>query len=415
MIVPAKRRLSLIFAAVLIGFNALILAGFFLYFHESLLIALRQHMEEEIQTELLPHYRRSDPREIGALSDTDRFQILDRSGAVRVGTSNSADFHPRLNRALLAAAFTGTEGYERLTVNGQPYMIAYRPLDSGHVLRAAGPMELLVRNERIFLAGALMALPVLFLLSFAISRYLLNQAMQPIAEVFTYQETFSSSVTHELMSPLTSLRGNLEVALRRPREPGEYEETLHLALGEVTRIIDLLGDLSLLACSRRKPLELFRERVSLGALLDHRAGQLARRAAERGIRLQWQQDSPAWCAGDVALVRRTLDNLLDNALKYTPAGGTVSIRLGNQGEWAVLEMANAVAAQPIGVAEQLFEPFERGNQAGGPVPGKGLGLYISRYIARSHGGDLRIDPAREGRFAIVLSLPACAPAGAAAA
>jgi signal transduction histidine kinase len=415
MIAPTKRRLSLIFAAVLIGFNALMMGGLFLYFHQSLTIALRQHIEEEIQNELLPHYRRNDLHEIGELSDTDRFQILDRAGAVLAATRNSADFQPGLNRALLAGAFAGTVGYERLNVNGQPFLVAYHPLDDEHVVRAAGPMELLARYERIFLAGGLTALPVLFLLSFAISRYLVNQAMQPIAEVSTYQETFSSNVTHELMSPLTSLRGNLEVALRRRREPGEYEETLRLALGEVARIIDLLNNLSLLASSRFKPLDLFRERVNLEALVRRRAEQAARQAAAQGIEVKVLQDSPAWCTCDVGLIQRTLDNLLDNALKYTPPGGQASIRTGNYGEWTVLEMANTAAADAEVSPERLFEPFERGGQAGGPVLGKGLGLYISRYIARSHGGDLRINAAERGRFVIALSLPAAAPGSADAA
>ena len=155
-----------------------------------------------------------------------------------------------------------------MEVKNEPYLVSYFPIDGKYIGRAAVSLAEVKKYESVFLKLILVTLPGIFLISFFVSRYLVNQAMEQVSDFFTFQETFSSNVTHELRSPLASLKGNLEVTLRKDRETEEYKDIINLSLKEVDRIINLLNNLNLLASSKFKPLDLFKDSVDISKVID---------------------------------------------------------------------------------------------------------------------------------------------------
>src|SRR3990172_7085223 len=272
MIVPVKRRLTRIFTAVALGFSVLILSISYFFVHYSTFSEVKRHMNEDIERDFLDQFNRSGLDPFRDMWNEHRFQILNRQGVVIVSTRNSMDFYPLLNRELLKKAFSGKRRFEELEVKNEPYLVSYFPIDGKYIGRAASSLTEVRKYESAFLKLILFTLPGIFLISFFISRYLVNHAMEQISDFFTFQETFSSNVTHELRSPLASLKGNLEVTLRKDRETEEYKEILQLGLKEVDRIINLLNNLNLLASSKFKPLDLFTDSVDISKVIDELVG-----------------------------------------------------------------------------------------------------------------------------------------------
>ena len=214
----------------------------------------------------------------------------------------------------------------------------------------------------------------------------LNGMLTRLDRAFKVQRRFTADASHELRAPLNVLRGEMEVALRRPRSPEYYQETLRRCLDEAVRMTRLAADLLLLARSDAGlPLE-HRSEVDLLAL----SGRIARRysllTAEREQRLLVEGE-PALVMGDEGVLERAVGNLIDNAVKYSPAGGTIRARVSADGSASV-----TVSDEGPGVPEEhlphLFTRFFRGDAARTRTDSHGLGLAIAQAAAQSHGGRL---------------------------
>ncbi|MBS1114232.1 MAG: hypothetical protein H6Q92_1995, partial [Nitrospirae bacterium] len=234
MINPTKKRLTRIFTAVALSFSVLILSISYFFVHYSSFNEMKRHLNEDIETEFLEQFYHSGLEPFKNIWHEHRFQILNRDGEVK----------------------------------NETYLVAYFPIDGKYVGRAAISLTEAKKYQSVFLKLILITLPGIFLISFFVSRYLVNQAMDQISDFFTFQETFSSNVTHELRSPLASLKGNLEVTLRKDRGTEEYKDILNLSLKEVDRIINLLNNLNLLASSKFKPLDLFKDSADISKVID---------------------------------------------------------------------------------------------------------------------------------------------------
>jgi signal transduction histidine kinase len=267
MINPTKRSLTRTFAVVTLLFSVLILGLSYFFVHYGTTRELKRHMHQDIEKEFLDQFNNSGLEPFKDMWNENRFQILNKEGEVIVSTRNSMKFYPLLNREHLREAFSGKRNFEELEVMNAPYLISYFPIDGNYIGRTALSLTEAKKYENMFLKLILLTLPGILLISFFISRYLVNKAMEQISDFFTFQETFSSNVTHELRSPLASLKGNLEVTLRKDRGTEEYKEILNLSLKEVDRIINLLNNLNLLASSKSKPLDLFTDIVVVSNLV----------------------------------------------------------------------------------------------------------------------------------------------------
>ncbi len=406
MILSAKKRLTIIFTVVIVAFNSIILAVGYVFLHQSSMSAAKRHMADGIQREFLGEYRQSGLEPVEDLWSKNFIQVLNKDGSALVTSRNSEQFYPELDDSLLDKAYNGKNVFIVREIGNDDYMISYFPIDGAFVGRAALSLRESQKYEKTFLDLIYIGFPLMVLFSYVTSRFLVNHATKKISDFFTFQETFSTNVTHELRTPLASLKGNLEVTLRKERSIGDYKETLHLSLREVDRIIGLLNNLYLLASSKFKPLDLFKNEADFVDIVTTVAKEYAAAVADRGIKFTLSESGTAFCHCDGALIQRTVENLLDNAVKYTPVGGSISMEVRKDEKKIFLTITNTCKTFDRRELEHLFDPFYRGRNAeDGRIEGKGLGLYISRYIIRSHGGDIKVNNTYGNIFSLTVSLP----------
>ncbi len=234
----------------------------------------------------------------------------------------------------------------------------------------------------------------------------LNGMLARLEEAFTQTRRFAADAAHELRTPLTVLRGEIEVALRTGRSPEEYRRVLTSSLEEVERLIRLAEDLLLLSRSVAGP-EVSSAPVELEPLLLEVLDTAARLAQGAGVSVRINSTVPATVRGDAMALRRALMNLVENAIKYTPAGGKVELGLTTTDGAATLTVADTGIGIASSDVERIFEPFVRLDAARGrETGGTGLGLAIARSIVIAHGGTLTVEthPDAGSRFSIRLPL-----------
>ncbi len=258
-----------------------------------------------------------------------------------------------------------------------------------------------VRHEQRELARVLaVLLPAGLGLALAGGRWLAGRAIRPIEEALAASRRFTADASHELRTPLAALRTEVEVALRRERAPEEYRATLASVLEEAERLSALSARLLDLArADRPGGLPLEREAVALDALARDVCERLRPVASERGVALAGAAPGERAGAtavedgftvdGDRARLRELLENLVDNALKYTGAGGRVDVRLGRARGAIALEVADTGAGIAPEHLPHIFERFYRADPARGRG-GAGLGLSIVRAIVDAHGGSVDV-------------------------
>jgi signal transduction histidine kinase len=391
---------------ILVLFTVVILAVIAVYFHQTIVHAVKRHMKEVVQGNFIDQFKRAGIDTSNPAWDEYHFQILNDKGDIVVASRNSATFYPVLNRDLLGSSFSGGGGFETLGIQEELYIISYFPLNERFAGRIAVPLASAIQYEKDLYRVVFIIFPGILLLSYLVSRYLVRQAMKPVSDAFTYQESFSSSVSHELRSPLASLKGNLEVTLRKERSSEEYRNAIALGLTEVDRIISLLNDLNLLASSRFKPLDLFREQVDLTVIITELYKSILPRIQAKKIGIQNTVDSGGICVCDKGLMKRVFENIFTNAVNYTPEGGKIVIRVFEGMGKLLVNVSNTCTGISRNELPDLFEPFYRGKSVTkGKTQGKGLGLFITRYIVRSHGGEVAAKLLDNGMFSLTVSLP----------
>ena len=235
----------------------------------------------------------------------------------------------------------------------------------------------------------------------------LNEMLGRLNTDFQEIRRFSADASHELQTPLTVLKGEIEVGLRSPRKPEEYQSILRSALEETDRIARLVEGLLLLSRSDAGVLRMDRRPVDLLTLIEWIVKEVQPLSEARSIKLRIGPTEPAQVLGDPDHLRRLILNLVDNALKYTPPGGGVEISLRPEEKSALLQVADT----GIGIApedqEKIFRRFHRAAAARAQgESGAGLGLAIARSIVEAHGGRMQVESAvgRGSIFTVYLPL-----------
>ena len=202
------------------------------------------------------------------------------------------------------------------------------------------------------------------------------------------------------------MQGELEVALRAPRTPDEYRRVLTSALEESGRIARLVEGLLLLSRADAGVLRMDHQPVDLAHLVAEVCEQSQVLAKARGVTLDLGPLTPATIQGDHQHLRRLLVNLVDNGLKYTLAGGHVTLALHQDGAWAVLRVADTGIGLPLEEQERIFQRFYRAPAAVlRGEEGSGLGLCIARSIVEAHGGYVQVESAEDHGSTFTVSLP----------
>lgn len=233
----------------------------------------------------------------------------------------------------------------------------------------------------------------------------LNEMLSRLEESFQRLSDFSSDLAHELRTPLSNLLTQTQVTLGRARTADEYRDILASNAEEFERLSRTIADMLFLAKAENKqlvprpePLELAGE---VGELLEF-YGVLAE---EKEILLAVVGQGSVF--GDRLMLRRAISNLLSNALRHTPAGGTVTVRIEEAGDAVVrLAVENSGPSIPAEHLPRLFDRFYRADSARQrTTEGSGLGLAITRSILTAHGGDVTVSSA-DGMTRFCLVLPA---------
>jgi two-component system OmpR family sensor kinase len=236
----------------------------------------------------------------------------------------------------------------------------------------------------------------------------LNDMLGRLDAAFQQIRQFSADASHELQTPLTILKGEIEVALRTARSPQEYQRVLASALEESDRIARLVEALLLLSRADAGVLRMDCQPVDLADLVAEVVEQARVLAATQGVSLESQPVAPITIHGDRVHLRRLLLNLVDNGIKYTPAGGRVLLSLKRDKEWAALQITDSGIGLAAQEQERVFQRFYRTPEAVSQgKEGSGLGLCIARSIATAHGGRLEVQSAIGcgSTFTVFLPLP----------
>lgn len=235
-----------------------------------------------------------------------------------------------------------------------------------------------------------------------------NEMLNNLEEAYRWQQRFVSDASHELRAPLTAIQGNLEILSRnRNMSEAEQEEALSEAAREATRLSRLVADLLALARADAG-IAIKLEPVDLDAVVMDTFRTAQGLVRGQGQKVEIQNLEPVKVVGDEDRLKQLLLILLDNAIKYTPGGGKISISLDQdrEGSTALLKVIDT----GIGIAEKdlphLFERFYRADPARGRDPGgTGLGLSIAGWIIERHHGRIEISSQPGQGTTISVSLP----------
>ncbi len=323
-------------------------------------------------------------------------QIGDHVYAIQVATSlDDANATLRLARILFLAMSTGILGAVVLT-GAMLARTVLRPID--RIVARARVIGESALAERLPHPGTQDEMARLV--------ETLNDMLARIERSFEAQRRFTADASHELRSPLSRLRAELEVTLRRARERAEYEETLRSCLSEVERLSHLTDELLMLARLDAGGSSGAPRSVDLISILHEAVKLLGPEALRRNVALV--TDIPPELAVKVApaAVSHVVANVLDNAVKFSPLGGDVTIGVAIEGSSAVVAVSNSGPGIPEDELPRLFERFYRGSAARHmEAPGVGLGLAICRALVEGQGGRISVHSAIDSGVTFTIRLP----------
>lgn len=230
-----------------------------------------------------------------------------------------------------------------------------------------------------------------------------NETLGRLEASFEQMRRFTTDVSHELRTPLTAIRSVGEVALRAHHDEAGYRSIIGSMLEEVDRLAGLVDRLLTLSRAESGQATLSLEAVDLQMLVDDVVSHLSVLAEEKRQSLTVDRgDVPASVRADRQVLRQALINLVDNAIKFTPAGGDIRIRITQTAREALVDVADSGPGIPDDTRARMFDRFYRGDDA--RAGGTGLGLSIARGAVEANGGRLTLERAgRDGStFRILL-------------
>jgi heavy metal sensor kinase len=280
---------------------------------------------------------------------------------------------------------------------GIGYVVAGRVLRPvGQITRAARRIQATNLSERIALEGPQDELKTL--------ADTFDEMLGRLDASFTAQRQFVADASHELRNPLAVIQTNADVALQEEGVPIEVRSRLEAVRRASERMRRLVDDL--LALARLELASGSRTDVDLAAVVDEVSDELGPLARAAGLELETHTEAGLHVVADRDAVKRALANLLDNALRYSPASGAVRIGAGRRNGWAVLSVADDGPGLSEGEQERVFERFWRSDSSRSRESGgAGLGLAIVRRIAESHGGDVAVTSAPGAGSTFEIRLP----------
>ncbi len=262
--------------------------------------------------------------------------------------------------------------------------------------------QLLREYQEILQRSIVLADIVTIAVAGALSYFLAGRTLRPIRELLSSQRQFYANAAHDLRTPLAVMKTEAEVALRDPRGSGEARGILESSLEEIDRMSAMVEEMLLLSvrahAQRRSRGEVEnpgaapqRKQTDLSGLAAGAVERMRPRAEAKGLELVPPTAEPAMLRLDSRAVERALANVIENAIKYTPQGGTVTVALRISRSHVDLFVADTGIGIPAADLPRIAEPFYRADAArDADKGGAGLGLAIVKKTMAEHGGSLEI-------------------------
>ena len=226
-------------------------------------------------------------------------------------------------------------------------------------------------------------------------------------ELDRMRDAFVATVSHELRTPLTSISGFLEMMEDEEHGVGETGRSyLQVIRRSTDRLHGLVEDLLLIAQIEANRVELAHDLIDLAALVSRCIEASRPAAVEKHVSLELVADSPPFVQGDTRRLSQVVDNLVSNAVKFTPEGGSVAVTVERNGDGVRLVVADTGVGIPAEEQGQVFSRFFRASTATRhAIPGTGLGLAISRALVEQHGGTISLESEEGAGTRVTVTLP----------
>ena len=461
---PLRLRLTLWYGSAL----ALILIVFSTILYVLTARTLRDAVDQSLEETAAAAVRSLEERGFLPLIDEDEllsqfpelaridkfFQIFSPSGTITIRSPNVKQHDVPLSRRALEVAFSGRTIFESAKYPKEPPLrlisvpIVYQK-NLLYIVQVGTSMESVDETLNRLLLVLLVTMPIALAVSLAGGWFMAGRALRPVDAItqaaqriaggdltqrltvpasadeigrltntfndmidrletsFRQIRQFSSDASHELRTPLTVMKGETELALRRPRDQHDYQVVLESNLEEIDRMTRIVDELLFLSRADMGEVKMERLPVRLESLIEDIHRQASLLGQERNIQVVLGAVAPATVLGDELRLRELLLNLVDNAIKYSKPGGTVDIALAVEHGEARL----SVADRGIGIATEdlrrIFDRFYRTDDARAHTKkGTGLGLAICTWIAESHQGriDVQSEVGQRSTFTVTLPL-----------
>ncbi len=273
----------------------------------------------------------------------------------------------------------------------------------------ADRVELEDKYADLITAFVLIAFAALFLVA-AGGFFLVRKSTAPIERSIEYMRRFMADAAHELRTPITILRTRAEVALQQPREAANYVSALRAVEAEARRLGGIVDSLLVLARADAGEQQIDTARIFLDDIAVDAAGAAQIVARQKNVEVTVDQFEEAPIQGDPTLVRQLIMIVLDNAVKFTDAGGQVHVRV------SMREGVPTFSVEDTGIGikqeelSRVLQRFFRGETARSRTDGAGLGLSIASWIAREHGADISLSSEPGEGTNVVVTFPRVATA-----
>lgn len=235
----------------------------------------------------------------------------------------------------------------------------------------------------------------------------LNDMISRLESSFGQIRQFTADASHELRTPLTILTGEIELALRTSKTPNQYQDVLSSALQEVLRLSRVVEYLLLLSRADMGQILLHKEPINLSEMLADLADAATILGAPKNIYITYRHTEDLMIEGDQAKVYQIFLNLVDNAVKYTPEGGLISITIHRDGRFAEVRVRDTGIGISSEHQKKIFDRFYRVDRARSrELGGAGLGLSIVQWQVEVHGGEISVEsePGQGSTFIVRLPL-----------
>ncbi len=432
MIIRSFRlRLAVVYTVVVVLIFSVFVFVADLQFRKNL---LEKADKDLLRTAVSGRFRQFDAKSltegkgVGRAFEDESYEFINREGSSIVSDRPPEQKWP-LNKKLVAAVFNGTHQFETVISKGVKYRLLYFPFNEDFLLRVGVPLEDMQEAIASLESILILSFPLMVALLAFVGWFLAGKSVDPLLRIKSLSQEirwgrldkridmgrkgkeiddlvvmfnemldsiqhsvesrkrFTSDVSHEIRSPLTSLRGSIEVMLRKRRTPEEYEDLLKNNLSDIIRLSKIAESLLFLSSADNDTVELRKKKVDMNEIL----GNVIESVSYEGLSLDEQLGNGVEIEGDSDLLERAFSNLIGNAIKYTPCGGTVTVVSEREQDCVKVTIRDTGVGIPADEIPHIFGRFyrvdkERARNSGGT----GLGLAIAHWIINAHKGRIMI-------------------------